>query len=146
MSNHQLCDISLNKKPRLRSCDAGYSGATINHEGNVFICQAIMNKNPIGHVSDSHTLLQMIWEQKTLPELATKSVYDYDNCKNCQWMLVCGGGCPVTSFNTSGSVATSSPYCDIFKKMIPRLIEIKALQLIKSHLNTKTKGGDKFER
>lgn len=145
-SNHQLCDINLNKKPRLRSCDIGYSGVTINHEGNVFLCQAAMDKKPIGHVSDNRTLLQMAWHQKTFPELRTKSVYDYKDCKNCQWMLVCAGGCPVTNFNTSGSVASSSPYCNIFKEMIPRLIEIKALQLLKSHLKTKKKGGDQDEQ
>lgn len=142
-SIHQLCDINLNKKPRLRSCDVGYSGVAINHEGNVFLCQALMDKNPIGHVSDNHTLLQMAWNQSTLPELRTKSVYDYKGCKNCQWMLVCAGGCPVTNFNTNGFVASSSPYCNVFKEMIPKLVEIKALQLLKSHLNTKKKGGDK---
>ena len=61
-------------------------------------------------------------------------------------MLVCAGGCPVTNFNTNGSVASSSPYCGVFKEMIPRLIEIKALQLLKAHLKTKMKGGDQDER
>ncbi len=142
-SIHQLCDINLGKKPRLRSCDIGYSGVTINHEGNIFLCQATMDKKPIGHASEAQTLLQMAWSQKTFPELRTKSVYDYKDCKNCQWMLVCAGGCPVTNFNTNGFVASASPYCNIFKEMIPRLIEIKALQLLKSHLKTKKKGGDK---
>lgn len=145
-SSHQLCDIGFNKKPQLRSCDAGYSGATINHEGSVFICQATMDKKPIGHVSDKHTLLQMIWDQNTLSELTIKSVYDYKDCKNCQWMLVCGGGCPVTNFNASGSIASPSPYCEIFKEMIPKLIRIKALQLLKAHLKTNVKGGDQDEQ
>lgn len=144
-SSHQLCDINFNKKPRLRSCDIGYSGATINHEGSVFLCQATMDKKPIGHVLESKTLLQMIWNQKEFPELTTKSVYDYNDCKNCQWMLLCAGGCSVTNFNTGGSIGSVSPYCSVFKEMIPKLIKIKALQLIKSHLKIKMKGGDDSE-
>ncbi|MBC8550445.1 MAG: SPASM domain-containing protein [Candidatus Brocadiales bacterium] len=77
----------------------------------------------------------MAWRQKTIPELATKNVLDYEDCKNCQWSLICAGGCPVVSSVTNGSAASASPYCEIFKAMIPRLIEIKALRLIQTFLN-----------
>ena len=46
-SNHQLCDINLNKKPRLRSCDIGYSGVTIKHEGNVFFLKQQWTKSQL---------------------------------------------------------------------------------------------------
>ena len=85
----------------------------------------------------------MAWSQNTFPELCTKDVFDYDNCRQCQWSLVCAGGCPVVNFGANGSAATSSPYCKLFKAVIPRLIEIKALQLIDAHFSLKEKKGEK---
>ncbi len=134
-SRHQFCEIHLDRKPHLRACNIGFSGVTVNHIGEVFLCQAKMDKNPIGNVKSKTTLLQMAWSQNTFPELCTKDVFDYDNCRQCQWSLVCAGGCPVANFGANGSAATSSPYCKLFKAVIPRLIEIKALQLIDAHLS-----------
>ncbi len=141
--NHQFCEIHLDRKPHLRGCNIGYSGVIVNHNGNIFLCQAKMDKKSIGHIKDKATLLQIIWSQNTFSELCTKDVFDYDNCRQCQWSLVCAGGCPVANFGANGSTATSSPYCKLFKAMIPRLIEIKALQLIDTHLSLKEKKGGK---
>ncbi|MDP3052303.1 MAG: radical SAM protein [bacterium] len=142
-SKQQFCEIHLDRKPHLRGCNIGYSGVAINHIGDVFLCQAKMDKSPIGNVKDKTTLLQMLWSQNTFPELCTKDVFDYDNCRQCQWSLVCAGGCPVANFGANGSVATSSPYCKLFKAVIPRLIEIKALQLIDAHSVLKGEKGGK---
>lgn len=140
-SKYQFCEIHLDRKPHLRGCNIGFSGVTVNHTGDVFLCQAKMDKNPIGNVNDKVTLLQMAWSQNTFPELCTKDVFDYDNCRQCQWSLVCAGGCSVVNFSVNGSAATSSPYCNLFKTVIPRLIEIKALQLIDAYSVPKEKKG-----
>ncbi len=142
-SKQQFCEIHLNRKPHLRGCNIGYSGVTVNHIGDVFLCQARMDKKPIGNVKNKATLLQMAWSQNTFPELCVKDVFDYENCRQCQWSLVCAGGCPVVNFGANGSAATSSPYCKLFKAVIPRLIETKALQLIDAHSILKErKGGE----
>lgn len=143
-SNYQLCDIRLSKKPSLRTCNIGHSGVTVDHIGNVFLCQSIMDKKPIGNIKDKDSLLRMAWRQDTLPELRTKDVLDYEDCKSCQWSLICAGGCSVVSSVTNGSATSASPYCKLFKTMIPKLIEIKALRLIQAHLNSRLlqkKGG-----
>ena len=134
-SNYQLCDIRLSRKPSLRACNIGHSGVTVNHIGDVFLCQSIMDKKPIGNIKDKDTLLQMAWHQNTLPELRTKTILDYEDCKDCKWSFVCAGGCPTVSSTANGFAASASPYCSLFKTIIPKLIEIKALRLIQSHLN-----------
>lgn len=134
---HQLCEIHLDRKPHLRGCNIGYSGVTVDHNGNVFVCQARMDKKPIGNLESKKTLLEIAWSQDTFPELRSKDVFDYKDCRGCQWSLVCGGGCPVINFGAHGLATTSSPYCKFFKSMIPRLIELKALQLIWGHVKTK---------
>lgn len=139
--NHQLADIHLDKKPHLKSCNVGYSGVTVNHLGKVFLCQAGMDRAPIGDLSDKESLLQMAWNQKTLPELYEKVVTDYDKCRDCQWALACGGGCPLVNSATNGSPNTASPYCELSKEMIPKLIELRALKLIQSISASQQKRG-----
>lgn len=141
--NHQLADIHLDKKPHLRSCNIGYSGITVNHVGNLFLCQAAMDKAPIGNLNNNKSLLETTWSQDTLPGLCDNMVTDFDKCRECGWALSCGGGCPLVNARTHGSPNTASPYCEVSKKMIPRLIELKALQLIQIISKT-AKGGDKL--
>jgi len=100
----------------------------------MFFCQAGMNRPPIGCMTDKKTLLQIVWSQKTLPDFYEKDVIEYDECKECKWALSCGGGCPLINSNTNGSANTPSPYCKLFKRMIPKLIELKALQMIQTGL------------
>lgn len=133
----QLCEIHLDRKPHLQGCNIGYSGVAVDHNGSVFACQARMDKKPIGNLKNKETLLQMAWSQDTFPELQLKDVLDYKGCQDCQWSFVCGGGCPVINFGAHGLATTSSPYCKLFKAMIPRLIELKALQLIWGHVKPK---------
>lgn len=135
--SHQLADIHLDRKPHFKSCNVGYSGLIINHIGVMFFCQAAMNKPPIGYLKDNNNLLQVVWNQNTLPDFYEKNVTEYDECKECKWALSCGGGCPLNNLSANGSANTPSPYCKLFKKMIPKLIELKALQIIQSYLKNR---------
>lgn len=134
---HQLSDIHIDNRPHIRSCNIGYSGITVNHEGKVFLCQAGMDKEPIGNIQNNGTFLEMLKFQKVMPELnSIRSVRQYVGCDNCQWALVCGGGCPMINYSANGRIAISSPYCQLFQTMLPRLIELKALQSIYRYKNT----------
>ncbi len=138
---HQLADIHINKKLHLRGCNIGYSGVTVNHNGDVFLCQAAMDRNPIGNLWDDKTLLEMAWSQNTLPELSGTTALDYPGCNKCQWLALCGGGCPLINASANGSAATKSPYCYLFQAIIPRLIELKALSNIQNLKLVSEKGG-----
>jgi len=137
--SHRFSDIQLDRKPHLRCCGVGYSSVVVDHRGQVFLCQAGMDKPSIGTIHDNRTLLEMAWSQKTFPELQDKTVFDYDDCRECQWALVCGGGCHTVKKNAWDSVTKASPYCDLFKFVIPKIIELKALYLIS---NLKKGGGN----
>jgi len=132
VQGYQFCEIHLNGRPHLRSCNIGYSGVTVDHLGRVFLCQSKMDEEPIGNIKDKDTLLSMAWSQKTFPELNERDASSYENCRECQWLLICSGGCSVTSAGMNGSVVTASPYCKLFKAVIPNLLEARALQLIEN--------------
>lgn len=130
---HQFSDIHIDKRRHIRSCGIGMSSATIDHLGRIFLCQAKMDKDPLGTIWDKETLLEIIVAQTTLPELDGKTVYDYDGCEDCPWAPICGGGCPVVNANAKDSAVMASPYCDLFKYIIPKLVELKALSSINKY-------------
>lgn len=129
---HQLADIRIDRGSHLRCCGIGNSVVTVNHRGEVHLCQSRMHLESIGNIRENRTLLEMVHSQKILPQLTNNCVLDYDICKNCQWALTCAGGCPVVSADTYGTPLTASPYCGLFKTMIPKLILLKALSLASS--------------
>ncbi|MFH1192957.1 MAG: radical SAM protein [Candidatus Jorgensenbacteria bacterium] len=137
---HQFSDIHLDKRTHLRSCSVGFSGITINHLGQAFFCQMQMDKNSLGTVKDKATLLELVWSQRVLPELQGSNVLSYEGCRECHWALVCGGGCPGVNTNACGRATIASPYCDLFRFVIPKLIELKALSLINKHKQTVLNG------
>jgi uncharacterized protein len=128
---HQLADIRIDRNKHLRCCGIGHSVVTVSHQGEVYLCQARMNQKPIGDIRENRTLLEMTHSQNTLPQLANYDVLDYNACRSCQWALSCGGGCPVVTADTYGTPLTASPYCELFKTMIPRLVHLKAISLTK---------------
>jgi len=136
---HQLADIRIDANRHLRCCSIGHSGITVGHDGTVYLCQSRMNTTPIGTVWDSTTFLEMLQGQQLMPDLRSKDVRDYSQCNQCQWALTCGGGCPIVNQDTYGTAATASPYCELFKEFIPRLVGLRALSLIRALIR---KGGD----
>lgn len=138
---HQFSDIHFDKKPHLRGCNVGYSGVTVDHRGKVFLCQAAMDRKSIGNIWNGRTLLEMAWSQKTLPELSEASASNYLGCRDCQWLFVCGAGCPLVNASANGLATTKSPYCELFQSAIPRLVELKALSNIQKLKSVQQKGG-----
>lgn len=134
---HQLCDLHLDRQRHLQCCNVGHSGVTVDHAGQVFVCQSQMDKQSIGHVHDSETLLQLLQSQQTLSGFTEQGVMGYSPCKSCIWAFVCGGGCPVTNISYSGTASSASPYCELFKSNIPALIKLKALNLIYHNIGHK---------
>ncbi|HBV33304.1 TPA: hypothetical protein DIC39_00235 [Patescibacteria group bacterium] len=128
--SHQLADIHLDRKAHFKSCNVGFTGVVVSHLGELFFCQAAMNRDSIGNLSDSRSLLEMVWSQQTVPDFYNELVTDYTECAQCKWALACGGGCPLNNLSAKGNTNTASPYCRLFKEMIPQLIELKALQII----------------
>ncbi|MEK7657788.1 MAG: radical SAM protein [Patescibacteria group bacterium] len=142
-SVHQLCDIKL-KKSRKRVCGIGTKGVSIGHRGEIALCQALFNK-PIGHISKDDALAA-VRNQNQFPS-HKYSINNYEHCKDCNWRYLCGGGCPVLTKLQYGRFDTFSPYCEVFRTLIPRLIRIMGLQILRAHRKTMTeiekqKGGD----
>lgn len=124
---HQFCDIKFTKK-RKRNCGIGSNGIIIGHKGQVAICQILLDQ-PVGDISRSTNLLKIVKNQNQF-NAKDHTVDDKLECKNCLWRYICSGGCPLLTKDAYGSYDMSSPYCEAFRAIIPRLIRIMGLQTI----------------
>lgn len=137
-SLHQLCDIKLTKS-RKRVCGIGTKGVSIDHKGRIAICQAVFD-NPVGHISHDDALTAIRSQDQFRAD--HYSIDNYEYCGSCYWRYTCNGGCPMLTKLQYGTFNTRSPYCEVFKKCIPRLIRIAGLQIVRDYRkNLQLKGG-----
>ena len=52
-------------------------------------------------------------------------------CRDCRWIRFCAGGCPLLAYRTYGSYSARSPYCRVFKALVPEVIRLEGLRLLK---------------
>lgn len=134
---HQLCDIKLTKS-RKRACGIGAKGVNIDHKGRIAICQSLFN-NPVGDILKNDSLVAIREQNQFKADLYLIDNYEY--CGDCHWRYLCNGGCSVLTKFQYGRFDTRSPYCDVFKQCIPRLIRIAGLQILKKYREEKSREG-----
>ena len=133
--SHKFGDMNL-RAPKIRGCGIGVNGMTLTSNGEVCVCQYTMSE-PIGNVFESNTI-QLITNQDSY-RLDENRVEQIPVCEDCKWRFICGGGCPFLTKRHYGTFKHHSPYCEVYKSVLPVLVELHALQLIREF---QKKGGD----
>lgn len=124
--NHKFENINL-RRPRKRACGIGHNAVVVGHTGELALCQMILGK-PIGSLLQNDPL-EVIRESSEFG-LSEVSVASYNVCNRCQWRYVCAGGCPILTYRTYGKIDRPSPFCEVYKAIIPRLIRMEGLRLL----------------
>lgn len=127
MMNGLLDRVSF-KRPHLYTCGMGYNYLVIRHDGSLISCQMTQDK-PIGSIKDDDLIETMLKGNFIRPKGLT--VEGKTSCKTCQWRYICCGGCPLLTYDQKGKYNTSSPYCLVYKSLIPEVLKIEASRLIK---------------
>ena len=122
-----LDKINLNN-PHLLSCGIGKNYMLIRHDGKITTCQMTIDQ-PIGSINDEDIIETMRKGNFIRPKRLT--VEDKTPCKNCQWRYACCGGCPLLTYNQKGCFTTNSPYCEVYKALIPDILRVEAQRIIK---------------
>jgi len=125
--SHKFGDMNL-RSPKIRGCGIGVNGMTLTSDGRLCICQYEMS-NPVGNVLDND-VVQLIAEQDHY-RLAENRVEQIPVCIDCEWRFICGGGCPFLTKRHYGTFKHHSPYCEVYKAILPVLVELHALQLVR---------------
>ena len=118
--------------PRLAACAVGDSYIVITHEGKLASCPMIIDRS-IGSINDQDIVKTM--RNKSFIKPRGLTVEKKIPCNHCQWKYVCCGGCPLLAYETKKTYKSSSPYCEVYKTLIPEVLKIEAKRLIKYGFN-----------
>ena len=123
-----LLDRVSFKRPHRWACGMGHNYIVARHDGKMVSCQMTLEK-PIGSIDDNDLIKTM--ENGNFVEPKKLTVEDKNPCNTCQWKYICCGGCPLLTYEQRGKYTISSPYCAVYKKLIPEVLRIEAKRLIK---------------
>jgi uncharacterized protein len=119
------------KNPHLHTCGMGRSYIIVRHNGTLHSCQMTLEK-PIGNIQNKDLIEAMRVGNFIRPKSLQKvGVEGKSPCKTCQWRYVCSGGCPLLTYSQKGKYNINSPYCEVYKSLIPEVLHLEAKRLIK---------------
>jgi uncharacterized protein len=119
-------------KPHYNTCGVGTNYLIIRQDGEIASCQMTLEKS-IGSIEDDDLIDTIIKGNFIKPERLT--IESISSCLSCQWKFICTGGCPLLTFQQKNKYDASSPYCKVYKALIPEVLKIEAKRLIKYELN-----------
>jgi uncharacterized protein len=125
IDRHKLCDLSL-LRPIRRACGAGETHVAVGHDGRVAACQALLTTSG-REPGDGEELIAAARDASLLRDEPSAT------CRACVFHPACAGGCPLLLLRRdeqdSGADGVS-PYCAIFRAMIPRILQLAALDSV----------------
>lgn len=72
--------------------------------GNIYVCQQVLGDevHSVGRYSPTFELTKSfeLWQDRT--------IFNMPQCLKCEYALLCGGGCPISAFNTTGTMMRPS--------------------------------------
>lgn len=118
-----LLDLIALDAPHDVSCGAGRHYLAFTQSGQVAACQMQLEKT-IGDVRESDPLARV------RQSFANPTVDEKAACRTCPWRYVCGGGCPLLPQAVYGSADHASPYCFLYRALLPELIVLEGKRLL----------------
>jgi uncharacterized protein len=110
------------EKPKLNECQAQGRGFTVDARGKIGVCKSLLVSDiiskPIDEISDD------ISQEKVFQEWAKRSPFTLEECIECQFIGICGGGCTYDAFVANrGDIKKIEPnYCNYTKKVLEFLV------------------------
>jgi uncharacterized protein len=120
---HRFCDLDL-RRPIRRACGAGERSVAIGETGAISACQASLHRES-SLLGDADELFARLGAAGSLARPAPEGP-----CAECRHRHSCAGGCPLLLARRDGHARGQSPYCALFKYVIPRILRIAAAERI----------------
>jgi len=114
-------------------CGAGRDYLAVTPHGTVARCHMILSQ-PVGDVW-AEDPLQMVRGATDEVGFQASSVETKTECRSCTWRSVCAGGCPLLTVRTKGRTDAASPYCKVYKAILPELVRLEGLRILKWQMN-----------
>lgn len=129
LQSHRFGDAMFSRSAD-RSCGAGSSFFSVGHDGQIGVC-GLGLESPIGSLYDEGDLLENVRGSNAL--FAARTAKEYEGCSQCVWRGSCAGACPLQTISTYGRYNTKSPYCEVYRAVLPRILRIRGLQMIRDY-------------
>lgn len=110
-----------------RTCSVGNSYMVVDNEGNIAKCHMKIDQKITNIFADNP--LKLI--QDDTDGIQNNSVDEKAGCQECEWRYWCAGGCPIATYNLTGLYDRKSPYCNVYKVLLPEALRIEAIRLRK---------------
>lgn len=109
-----------------RPCGAGHSYLAIDCQGRVARCHMDLD-GAVGTVWDDDPLAAVCGVAGSWRNL---DVDARQGCSACDWRYWCGGGCPLLTHRVAGRDDVPSPYCRVYRTLLPELRHLQELCLL----------------
>ena len=120
----QLGDVIFTH-PKRRGCGIGTHSIAVSHTGDVGTCGMDLASTFANiHKDDAFEALH-----ETYSDLLNVKAYNIQGCNDCIWKYSCASACPKQNFATYGRYDVVSPYCEIYKALIPEVLDLYAYQI-----------------
>jgi len=113
--------------PHNRPCGVGDNYLVVTQNGAIAKCQ-MQILNPITDVYAKDPLEVIRIDEAGIQNI---EVDEKGECRTCEWKNWCAGGCPLTTYRKKACYNEKSPYCNIYKTLIPEAIRLEGLRLLK---------------
>lgn len=119
-------------KPAMKKvgvCGSCRSSAALDQNGNVASCQMRMNE-PFGSAREEafgsiFERMRAADDNRYLADPAGRT----GDCASCYWRYTCAGGCPEHSRMALGSLNAPSPWCGLYRGLLPTYLRAIATQM-----------------
>ncbi|MDD2921674.1 MAG: radical SAM protein [Anaerolineales bacterium] len=113
--------------PRAYACGAGRDYLAFDQNGKVAPCQMLLQKT----VADIHAPDALSVIQSDGTGFQNFPADEKEGCAACAWKRWCAGGCSLAAYRATGRYDVKSPYCKIYKAILPEAVRLEGLRVLK---------------
>jgi uncharacterized protein len=119
------CDLSA---PHRYPCGAGHAYIVVGPGGKLARCHMEMGRT-----------VDTVWEGDPLAAVRAEDgfrnppVEEKEECRECPWRYVCAGGCPLLAQRRRGTPAAPSPYCAVYRAILPELLRLEGMRVLQTN-------------
>lgn len=132
----KFSEWSFGKRKTL-ACSSGRSYFSLDERGHVSTCQMAMNRSYGDlRVESMDSIVERLSQDRSVTVL-TEGKRRGGTCSRCEFSFVCAGACPQHTHSTYGAFEASSPWCQVYGRLLPTYVEAVARQIQRRFLELK---------
>lgn len=105
-------------------CGAGRFVYVIDPTGNVWPCSEFVGHEEFRCGNIFSDPLAEVLEAPACQRLRARRVEEIEECRLCEYRMICGANCPAAVYGISGRLNARSPYCEFLKGTVNLILNV----------------------